>query len=134
MPLGDEPIVIEPCPQKEETDCGVACLAMLLGVSYADARKAVRTCRDGLSRRQMQNAAKRLGKPLAWVSDGVFDSVGILHLNNAERTAGHYAMVMKGVVYNPADNLMWTDIDSYFKTKGWEPLGVLVRAGEDTTD
>ena len=51
--------------QRGKTDCGVACLAMLCGVKYEDANRAIpwrrEGCLHGTSTKQLVDGAKKLG-------------------------------------------------------------------------
>lgn len=139
-----DPLVIEPCSQKDIADCGVAALAMLTGKGYAAVMDTIpkrwKVGSDGMSRRQMTTTAKRLACPIRFIKDGdLAGVVGILDLqryaeesNPAAGYEGHWAVVAKGVVINPADGMVWTDIDAFFKTRRWMPLGVYVRKQEDS--
>lgn len=138
--------MIEPHIQKDVADCGVACLAMLCGVSFETAmmslpktRRRAITNVEGMSVRQMCRAAKRMGRPLIWVAADKMapDAIGIMGLSrpvdkskpggNAE---GHYVIYVRGTIWNPADGMWWMEADAFFKTRRWEPDGVLVRVEE----
>jgi ABC-type bacteriocin/lantibiotic exporter with double-glycine peptidase domain len=131
-----DPLSIEPVMQKDVADCGVACLAMLLGESYAAVRATIRQRElDGLSNRQLRRIAHRFGKPLRFIRNGdLSEMVGIVDLQrptNPERRAGawegHYVVLIKGALYNPADGLIWTDIEAWLAHRRWELLGVFIR-------
>ena len=133
-----EPLVIDPVMQKDSWDCGVACLVMLTGKSYGVVSVVVpkRARRDGgLGQTQMRNIATRVGVSTRWIKDGdLQEVVGILGLTRPIEPAnpksdreGHYVMILKGVLYNPAEGVIWTDVESFFQTRGWRPMGVLVR-------
>ncbi len=136
-----EPLVIEPAVMKDTWDCGIASLAMLLSKSYAEVCAAVprrirhSRIKDGLGAQQMRNIARRLGYSTCWIRDGdLQEIVGVLGVARAIDPAqpegdreGHYLMVLKGVLYNPADGMIWTEIDSFMTTRRWAPTGVLVR-------
>lgn len=137
-----EPVVFEPTMMKAQSDCAVACVRMLTGLPYEAVRAGVprRYLRDlnngvGLSNRQTANLSKRLGFPLRYVKgEDIPSIVGILDLHRPADPAkrrgkweGHYVMVAHRVVYNPADGNVWTDLDSFLKTRRWEPVGVFVR-------
>lgn len=141
----NEPVVLQPVMQQDIADCGVACLVMMTGLSYAQVlaafSKRAKVSSNGMSRRQLMRAAKKLGFPLRFVKNGdLSNMVGIADLqryanpdNPAEGYEEHLVIVAKGVLYNPAEGLLWTDIDSYFKTRRWVPLGMYVRT-EDKTE
>lgn len=134
--MNHEPLVIEPCVQKDISDCGVACLAMYLGLPYQQVRAHCprRVGDDGLSNRQMQRVATKLGARLTSVPLGD-EAVGILDLQRPADPAkprgkreGHYAVYIRGVVVNPADGSIWTDLDVFCATRRWTVYGLLVRA------
>lgn len=141
-----DPIVIEPVVQKDQADCGIACLAMVLGLPYQTVSAAIpkrsHVGHNGMSNRQLRNIAKRLGYPLTYIGRGrMFETVGILDLqrlsdptNSRSAWEGHYAVQLKTVLFNPADGAIWTDIDAFLKTRRWELLGVFVRQDRDHED
>lgn len=126
-----QPICFEPVVQKDSWDCGVACLRMLLGVSYADVRERIRYKNPrGLSVREMKRIAKDLGHPLTERRSGEGETPGMGILVLAPRCGrgnGHYVMAAKGAIYNPADNNIWTDRDAFFDRGQWKQAGVLLR-------
>lgn len=129
------PVTVDPFPQKDGGDCAVAALAMYLGVGYQQVRavchKNVGT--DGLTDRQILNTARKLKQPLRWTNDGdLSETIGILKVerpehDNPKELEYHTVVLLKGVIYNPADGLIWTDIDAFFKARRWKPVGVFVR-------
>lgn len=141
-----EPVVIEPVTQKDVADCGIACLAMVLSLPYQTVSAAFPKRRkvghNGMSNRQLQNAARKLGHPLKYINEGqMFETVGILDLQRRADPAnpkstweGHYAVQLKNVLFNPADGAIWTDIDAFLKTRRWELLGVFVRQDNERED
>ena len=128
-----EPIVIEPIMQKDAADCGVACLAMFLSIPYREARIACpkRVGADGLSVRQLQNIAKRLGYSLSYSKLYDEEDIGILDLqrlsSDGKDTEGHFALYVKDTVYNPAQGEWWTDADTYLKESRYTVDGILRR-------
>lgn len=127
-----EPLIIAPTPMQDAWDCGVACLAMLTSRSYGEIRAAIpkgTRVQEGLGATALRNIARRVGCDARWIRDGNLEEiVGILGLARLDPSEpGHYVMVLKGVLYNPADTHIWTDIESFFKTRRWKPTGVLVR-------
>lgn len=132
----NEPTVIKPCIQKDQADCGVACLAMLLGVPYQQARDvSPKTVgHDGMSNRQIRTAAKHLGHRLRYRAKFDDDDIGILDLQRPEEAGkpwgvweGHYALFVRGVLINPADGTIWTDVDAFCKQRRWEVVGLFSR-------
>lgn len=139
-----EPVIFEPTMQKSVGDCGAACLRMLTGCSYSGVIEAFpprvrkKVMDTGMSNRQLRLAARKLGFKLRYVPLNKAH-VGILDLQRLADPAdpdgeweGHYAMLAGHTVFNPADGLIWTDIDAFLKTRRWEVVGVFVRTkGED---
>lgn len=127
-----EPVVIEPFMQKAIADCTVACLKMITGLSYEQVvsafPKRAKVTENGVKDRQLVNAAKKLGFPLKWLPKAdLSDVVGILDLEREDESDCHSVIIAKNTIYNPATGTWWTDIDAYFKTHKWKPLGVWVR-------
>lgn len=138
-----EPVLFEPTPQKDIADCGIACLRMLTGLSYAQVSAAfssrARIAKLGATARQIRRAARMLGFPLRYVKATTpgFDAaewVGMVDLQRPVDAAvpvgeweGHFVMGVYGVVYNPADGMVWTDVESFCRTRRWDVVGVYVR-------
>ncbi len=136
--MTEQPEIIEPIMMKDSWDCGVACLCMLLSKPYGEVRAAIprRTkVSEGLGPQQMRNIAKTLGCTTWLMKDGdASEIIGIMGLSRpvdplkpTRKHEGHYVLLIKGVLYNPADGHIWTDIDSFFKTRRWAQTGILVR-------
>ena len=135
-----EPLIIEPTPMKEAWDCGVACLVMLTSRSYGEIRAAIprgTRVQEGLGDTALRNIARRVGCDTRWIitKDANLEEImGILVLvrpmdpsKPKGEMEGHCVMILKGVLYNPADTHIWTDIESFLKTRRWRPTRVLVR-------
>ena len=57
-----ELVVVHTMTMRDEADCAVCCLAMLLGKTYADVLAACRRpVREGLSDYQLRGVTRRLG-------------------------------------------------------------------------
>lgn len=127
--MQSEPVVIEPTRMHDVGDCAVACLAMLLGRPYVEvlaaAPKRFKTC-NGLTIRQMKNIAARFGQPLGY-RPGMpeDDEVGILDLDRVDD--GHVVIYIKGAMYNPADGMIYTDVETYLRRGKWTVDGFLWR-------
>ena len=122
------PAIIEPVMQKDIYDCGVASLAMLLGLPYSEVRKAAsdiykERLKEGLDTRSMIRIAKELGhvlKSVPYPNPDLEPQTGILG------TYDHYVMLFEGVVYNPADGLLY-DVDTYLASrKRVKPMRLLI--------
>lgn len=125
-----DPVVIEPAMMRSIGDCGIVCLKMLLGVSYADVFRACprgNPLVNGLGTRQIMNIAARLRKPLRIVRDFEEDAVGIIIMAHS-KDEGHAAMYGKGTIYDPAQGEWWLDVDAYLKHRSYTICGLLVRA------
>lgn len=123
-----EPVVIEPVIQKASGDCAAACLAMMLGVSYADIVAATpsrkRMKKYGLTERQIINVGKRLGMAIgARLAPPEEDEFGMLDLYN-EKKEGHVALHLRGgQVLDPADGFIYTDVAAFLLAKEWQIQG-----------
>jgi len=124
------PLMVEPVMMKNIGDCGIVCLVMLTGKSYTEVMAACpkrgKPQHNGLSTRQLQNVAKKLGFPLERKTTWDDDDVGILDLDH-ESEAGHFVMFGKGTIYNPAQNEWWFDIESYLKQRNFRADALLRR-------
>jgi hypothetical protein len=121
-----EPVVIEPQMQKDIWDCGVACLAMLLGRSYQEVRACIRfKAPAGMSVYEIRRVAKTLGHPLVFSKIVDHEDIGILILEREDDA--HVVLFAKGTLYNPAQGEWWTDVDSYLKRSNYRIVGLLQR-------
>lgn len=131
-----EPFVFEPTVMKSVGDCGICCLRMLLGVPYeavlaALSKKAQRTVmQDGANVLVFCNAAKRLGFTLEYHDDDFNpDYVGVLVLERTVNDDKHMVMWSAGTIYNPADGLIYTDLETYLTKTLYKVVGFLFRRG-----
>ncbi len=84
--------------QRTAGDCAVACLAMLLGLSYERVFVAFRghVDRDGASARQIQGAARRLHRRLSWTTTVDLEtSIGIAWVQSPAWTLHDHVVVLK---------------------------------------
>lgn len=122
------PLVIEPSVMKTDGDCAIVCLRMLLGRPYAEVRAACRRTTGGLSTRQIQSVASRLGVRLAYTpGPPPDDAVGILDLDH-DNGVGHYVIYVKDTVFDPSTGELWTDVEAYCAQEQYEIAGLLWRA------
>lgn len=125
------PAVIEPIMQKTGMDCVIACLAMVLAIPYVDAAKAAQevdplALQLGLTITEAKRVARKLGRKMTTMP--VFDedeATGILYVRKGTRGKYHAVVMFGGVIYNPADGLLY-QYDTYMATEGVKPYKLLV--------
>lgn len=127
-----EPEIIDPTMMKSSGDCWACCLRMLLGVSYPEILWAApnrrNPLRNGLKTGQVINVAKKLGYTLRLRRGGPEDDeTGILDLLRKDDSDGHMVMWLQGIIYNPADGLIYTDPESFFEQGNWRVDGFIWR-------
>ncbi len=97
-------------PQRHKTDCSVACLAMLLGVSYEEALLALhvpRVVTHGVMVRHVIAAAKRLGKPLRFQRKFDLETdTGILGIRSVVWPMEHLVVLKDGLIVD-TDATIW---------------------------
>lgn len=112
------PHAVQPIAQLKNTDCAVAALAMLLGVSY---RQVADRIRKDMPRAQSQGmwtteicrVAFSFGTKLkrrSKTSDAVEGLTGLILTDN------HAAVMFQGVVIDPSDGQVW-DRETWLLTK-----------------
>ncbi len=100
-------------PQRHSSDCAVACLAMLLGVSYEAALLAMRkpqamTC--GVKVRDILAAARRLKRPLRFRRKFDLETdTGIVGLRAAKWPSEHVAILKEGLIVDTDATIWETD-------------------------
>jgi hypothetical protein len=129
-----EPVALEPIMQLGTHDCGVAGIAMLLGVPYVAIAGALpqrkRVYREGMSTRQMVNLAKSLGRKVKVLKTvDLSDDFGILQVENDKEEHGHAAMLWRGLIVDPASGFIW-DSTVWLERGGWKP-DVLITLDEE---
>lgn len=129
-----EPFIIEPTVMKSVGDCCLCCLRMITGKSYAEVlavvpRRAQKTVMaEGLTVLQICNMAKKLECPLTYHDDDFNpDYIGILVLNRTVNDDQHMIMWLAQSLFNPADGLIYTDLDTYLKKTLYKVEGFLFR-------
>jgi hypothetical protein len=92
-------------------DCAVACLAMVLGVSYEDVLMAFthNVMREGVTIRQLRNAARRLGYRLQWTRriGDLETGMGILCVKSPKWTGIDHLVVLKDGLIVDTDATIW---------------------------
>ncbi len=125
-----QPVIIEPIIQKDIADCGIACLAMVLGVPYVLASTIAREVTKkphstGLGTRQMLSIARKLGYAMECIKAAdvnVDEDTGILFVGFA--SSEHATVLFQGVLVNPADGLLY-DPSTYLTSNKGRVLGML---------
>ena len=120
------PAIIEPIIQKDIGDCVIASMAMILGLPYAEVCKTALdmypTCSHaGLTTRQMLAVTRALKRNLLSVAikDAQLESeTGILDVRIGRRY--HAVVLFEGVVFNPADGLIY-NLDTYLADRKATP-------------
>jgi ABC-type bacteriocin/lantibiotic exporter with double-glycine peptidase domain len=98
--------------QRFPMDCGVACLAMICGVSYENALVAVaqdtpNVCISGMWTKQFQAAAKRLGYRLRQKRrPDLEQDTGILGLSCKTWPGDHVVVLREGLIIE-TDGTLW---------------------------
>lgn len=111
--------------QRHDWDCGVAALAMLLGVQYGDVAASCRAIwgstqptRRGLGLYHLETLAESLGRSLRRVyrQQGYLQGqTGVLGMNGGEMCwAGHWVVLKAGALVDPDGGDVWA-IDDYTK-------------------
>ena len=107
------PVVVAVRPQLHNSDCGVAVLAMATGLPYETVFQAApQAGRDGLTPRQLQTLAARLGfsvraeRDVDWESDS-----GIVGIEYATQVTGHWLYLRAGTLIDPSDGTLWNADD-----------------------
>ncbi len=119
-------------PQQHDADCGVACLAMFLGVSYAEALNAFRhnIVQEGTSIRQLQAAAGRLKRPLVWTRKVNLDEdTGILNVTSQGWHRDHM-VILKDELIIDTDLSIW-EAPAFMMVYKARPISILFEEGEE---
>jgi ABC-type bacteriocin/lantibiotic exporter with double-glycine peptidase domain len=120
-------------PQRHNADCGVAVLAMFLGITYEDALLAIGTenpdvLRGGLWLAQLKRASESLGVPLKckrrWDPD---EDDGIAQIL-LPGPVNHFVLAREGKFFNT--NFTVRLPDDYFRSRRAKPGWLLVRGDE----
>lgn len=108
--------------QQHEFDCGVACLAMLLGTDYEKTLIAFNSLNPlvrGVDTREIKQAAVRLGQRLRLSRRvDLEDDTGILRVAAANWTTDHLVILKEGLIVD-TDGTLWDAqafLDNYHAT------------------
>jgi ABC-type bacteriocin/lantibiotic exporter with double-glycine peptidase domain len=115
---------IEVIVQKTAADCGIAALAMLTGNTYVNVSACVlqlnAALANGMSLMQLRRLSKSIGWPLVkkeFMDDG--EQIGLVSLSRGKE-AGHVVVYAEGIIIDPANGLLWLDVQAYLKQGGWQ--------------
>jgi ABC-type bacteriocin/lantibiotic exporter with double-glycine peptidase domain len=120
--------------QRSNWDCGVASLAMILGVPYGDVSAASRARfgkppRRGLGIYHLEELASLLGFSLRRVyrrEDYLLGQSGVLGMNGGAMCwAGHWVVLKGGAILDPDGAEVWT-VDDYTAKHKCRPATLLV--------
>jgi hypothetical protein len=135
MPKSTQPEagpVIRIVPQRNDSDCAIATLAMLSGLPYEDVLiAAARTaeCETGMYLTQIQKVASELGIELVAKKSGRYDiesDTGILRVSDRKAKNYHVVVLRRGLVIE-TDGSLW-DADVYLASKRYKAGSLLVEA------
>jgi ABC-type bacteriocin/lantibiotic exporter with double-glycine peptidase domain len=121
------PTALSIVSQRTAGDCAVACLAMLLGLSYERVFLAFRRHveQDGASVWQIQAAAERLHRRLRWRTRVDLEtSTGIVWLHSAQWPDEHVVILKDGHIITTDQALF--DADVYLSVYRATVTGILV--------
>jgi hypothetical protein len=133
MPMSRRPDyapVLRLVPQRNESDCAIATLSSLTGISYEEvliAAARVAPCETGMYMTQIQHVASELGVELLLKRKGRYDpetATGILSVSNAKASIWHVAILRQGSIIE-TDNSIW-DWDVYLASKRLRAGSLLV--------
>ena len=125
------PAAIDPVVQKEEGDCVIASLSMVLGIGYAEVSRKAREIwqkphHTGLTVREAQrlihSITGRYFESLDAKKTDLDDETGALFVKLPNDY--HAVALFEGVIFNPADGLLWNR-SAYFATKKAYPTRLL---------
>ncbi len=132
----NEPVFFEPMVQKESGDCGISCLAMLLGKSYQEIIQyaPVNAHKKGMSMQAIRDTAAKLGTPLRLRRKiDLKEDIGILGLlpdpthNGKTRRDEHVALLIEGHIYDTYVGRLWLDVDTYLQVERYRLGSLLTR-------
>lgn len=120
-------------PQRHTMDCSVACLAMLLGVSYETVLMAFRhnVIAQGATVRQIRQAASFLGRNLRWSRKFDLESdTGILGVRSTRWKSEHVVVLKEGLVVD-TDATVW-DTDVFISAYEAQAVSLMTIVNEET--
>jgi len=118
--------------QRADGDCGIAALAMALGLPYEDVYTAVvrvepqRRGRAGLHACQIVATARKLNAAFRirrkWSLDKHDGVLGIVKISEPRKT-GHWVALLDGLILDPNGDV--ATYDDYFQGSAWKPTILL---------
>ena len=125
-------------PQKKDYDCGIAAMAMLLGITYGDVSAVVRALygstkpnKRGIMLYHMEEIASQLDTPLKRVYKAksyLSGKTGILGMNGGNMdSAGHWVVLKDGdTILDPDDGAVYKLYD-YLEENKCRPATLLIK-------
>lgn len=116
--------------QRHPMDCGVACLAMFLGLDYETVLVAMGSnpATTGATVKTILDTAAALKHPLQWTRKFDLEAdTGILGVKSPEWATEHVVVLHEGMVVD-TDGTLW-DVDDYIKAHKARAVSLLVRVG-----
>jgi ABC-type bacteriocin/lantibiotic exporter with double-glycine peptidase domain len=108
------PTILEPIIQKTSSDCGIAAVAMLLGLPYAKvSRAALKRWKaphhSGIYVKEVIALARALGARLSRAPAGadLTEETGLLFVEFRDNKDRHVCALFEGVVVNPANGRLY---------------------------
>lgn len=123
-----------------ESDCVVAALASLLGLTYNDALIHCATVNPdvlthGMNWKDTRKAAKRAGVAMRVLKSGRFDlseATGLLCVRRKKgRTTEEHAVLLWAGRICDGNGELWMTVDDYCTAYGYKATSLLVREDED---
>lgn len=99
-------------PQRHSSDCAIACLAMLLGVTYEASLLAFGSeLHNGAQTRAIKRAARKLGRVLRWSRRFDLETdTGLLSVRSAKWSGDHMVVLKEGLVVDTDASLWEADV------------------------
>ncbi len=112
------PDIIEPIIQKEDGDCAIAAVAMLIQKPYRDVSEVAlkmfkqRPHSTGLELRQIRALLKKFGATPVSISPKEVDLAEETGILSITKKNPHVVVLFEGVIVDPANGLLYS-IDAY---------------------
>ncbi len=112
------PDIVEPIIQKEDMDCGICVVAMLIQKSYREVSEvALKTFRSrphsaGLDLRQIKRLLIKFGEKPVSLSPKQVDLTEETGILSITKKSPHVVLLFQGVILDPANGMLH-DMDAY---------------------